>query len=253
MVQDRFDAFAETFDWIHTFKGDIPFWVQQAKRGGGRLLEIGCGTGRTTWEIADAGFPVVGLDISQAMLEMAESKRPFHPDAATVILKYADMRNFKLGIKFPVIIMPGRTFEYALTKDEQIQTLECCIEHLNNSGYIVIFVLGPPTKNLTERKEQFKKNVRNLNSGNVCRYFVRKSYDWPKQITVVWQRLEEIAPDGDILREWRIDPLQFRWSKVEELEKLGQELDLKVVARFSDWLRRPYMEGDNCLIYIYQK
>lgn len=253
MALDQFEALAETFDWFHTFKGDIPFWIYQAKRGGGRVLEIGCGTGRTTWEIADAGFPVVGLDISQSMLKMAASKRPLHPHAATVIFKHADMRNFNLGIKFPLIIMPGRSFEHALTKAEQIKTLECCINHLNDAGHIIVFVLSVPHEDGLENIEQFTKNVLNPNTGNLCRYFIRKSYDWENQITTLWQRLEEITPDGDLLREWNCEPLQLRWSKAEDLEKLGQELNLTVVARFSDWLKRPYKEGDSCLIYIYRK
>ena len=253
MNRESFDLLAETYDWIHTFKGDIQFWIHHAKQGGGRVLELGCGTGRITWEVAGAGFPVVALDISPGMLKLADAKRALYPDAASVIFKCEDMRKFKLGIKFPVIIMPGRSFEHILTTDDQIETLKNCVDHLNDQGKIIIFVFGPPPDDADEKSEEFHGNIINPDSGNLCRYSTRQSIDRERQIITVRQRLEELSANGDIYREWIYAPIQYRWSTAEELEKLGHALNLKIVGRYSDWLKKPYKKGDRYLIYIYQK
>jgi len=43
---------------------------------GGRVLDVGCGAGRTSTVLAAAGFDVVGLDISRPMLGLAAAEDP---------------------------------------------------------------------------------------------------------------------------------------------------------------------------------
>ncbi len=42
--------------------GDIAFYLDYARRFGGPILELGVGTGRVAWALAEAGYEVVGLD-----------------------------------------------------------------------------------------------------------------------------------------------------------------------------------------------
>jgi len=53
---------------------------------GGRVLDLGCGTGRTTGPLADRGYDVVGVDISEEMVARARERHPgvtFRVDDAT--------------------------------------------------------------------------------------------------------------------------------------------------------------------------
>jgi ubiquinone/menaquinone biosynthesis C-methylase UbiE len=54
---------------------DILFYRNAARKYGDPVLELGCGTGRVTLAIAEAGYRIVGLDISKKMLERAMAKR----------------------------------------------------------------------------------------------------------------------------------------------------------------------------------
>lgn len=45
------------------FSADIPFYLDRAKRLGGKALELACGTGRITIPLAEAGINIWGLDI----------------------------------------------------------------------------------------------------------------------------------------------------------------------------------------------
>ena len=72
---DRYDSWAGVYDSIYSYvREDIPFYVEAAKDAGGPVLELGCGTGRVTIPIAEAGVDVVGLDSSEAMLDAASRK-----------------------------------------------------------------------------------------------------------------------------------------------------------------------------------
>ena len=53
---------------------EIQFYQRLAKRCGGPILEVACGTGRLTIPLAMAGHQIVGLDVSEPMLRLAKQK-----------------------------------------------------------------------------------------------------------------------------------------------------------------------------------
>src|ERR1700757_1413082 len=87
---------------------DIPFYCTAARQYGDPVLELGCGTGRITLAIAEAGGRITGLDISERMLQQAAVKRAALPKEARerVHLAQADMTRFDLGVKFRTILIP---------------------------------------------------------------------------------------------------------------------------------------------------
>lgn len=54
------------------------------------ILDLGCGSGYSTYTIDDLGFSVVGIDYSQEMIDFAQKQRPH---AAPVEFIKADIRN----------------------------------------------------------------------------------------------------------------------------------------------------------------
>jgi ubiquinone/menaquinone biosynthesis C-methylase UbiE len=54
---------------------DLPALVRQHVRGT-RALDFGCGTGRSTRFLRDLAFEVIGVDISQIMLDQARARDP---------------------------------------------------------------------------------------------------------------------------------------------------------------------------------
>lgn len=46
------------------------------RTAGGRALDFGCGAGRSTRLLRDLGFDVIGVDVSEAMVELARSADP---------------------------------------------------------------------------------------------------------------------------------------------------------------------------------
>lgn len=119
---------------------DILFYRNAARKYGDPVLELGCGTGRITLAIAEAGYRIVGLDISEKMLQRAVAKRHALRREARerVHLVQGDMTGFDLGEKFRSIIIPFRPFQHLLDTDEQMNCLECVRKHLAPAGRLIV-------------------------------------------------------------------------------------------------------------------
>jgi ubiquinone/menaquinone biosynthesis C-methylase UbiE len=68
---EGWDAYAPYYDWENARtmgRRDVRFWTGVAQRVGGRVLELGSGTGRLTVPLTRAGIPIIGIDRSPAML-----------------------------------------------------------------------------------------------------------------------------------------------------------------------------------------
>jgi SAM-dependent methyltransferase len=116
--------------------GDVAFYRDAAHEFGDPVLELGCGTGRITLALAEAGHPVTGLDISERMLERCKEKRATLPTEAheRVHLVQGNMVRFDLGEKFRLIIIPFRPMQHLLEVEDQVSCLESVRKHLSADG-----------------------------------------------------------------------------------------------------------------------
>ncbi len=153
MPTPEYDAFAAFYDLEYSHKeNDLDFYLDLAEEYGGPILEIGVGTGRVALDLAQHGFTVVGIDNSAAMLKSAHKncQRSAHKDR--IVLHQADMRNFSLHQRFPLVVMPFRAFLHNLTQDDQLATLAQIKKHLKADG-ILAFDLFVPLYNVMAQDE----------------------------------------------------------------------------------------------------
>jgi SAM-dependent methyltransferase len=71
------DEYAPFYDWENAQtlgRRDVPFWLRIASSARGPVLELGCGTGRVSQPLADAGVELVGIDRSAPMLGRARER-----------------------------------------------------------------------------------------------------------------------------------------------------------------------------------
>jgi len=123
------------------FMGDTSFYIREAKKARGPVLEVGCGTGRVYLPLLSAGVDAHGIDISRGMLQVLEKKAASF--GLSPKIKLADMRNFRLPQKFALIIVPFRAFLHNLTIDDQLSSLKCFRRHLAPGGKLMINFFYP--------------------------------------------------------------------------------------------------------------
>ena len=87
----------------------MDFYVDLAKETTGSVLELGCGTGRVLLPTARAGFDVTGIDLSEDMLEVLQTKLVDEPEDVQqrVRIVRADIRDFALGARFELVTVPA--------------------------------------------------------------------------------------------------------------------------------------------------
>jgi ubiquinone/menaquinone biosynthesis C-methylase UbiE len=124
---------------------DIPFYLEYAQKIGGEILELGCGTGRIAIPLAEAGYTVTGLDLSDSMLDVFKAKMENLSEKVKNRIKCikGDMSNFSLNVKYGLIIAPFRAFQ-SLTEESDInKCLTYVREHLSEEGIFIVNVFRP--------------------------------------------------------------------------------------------------------------
>lgn len=134
--------------------GDIPFYLNAAAAADGPVLELGSGTGRVAHALSAAGINVTGIENSPEFLEIAEDKSGPQPSLGTLPrFVQADIREFDLNNRFPLIIAPFRTFHALLTPEEQVSALQSIGPHLSSEGRLILHLFDPPLDDLSSFKK----------------------------------------------------------------------------------------------------
>ena len=236
-----YDAWADQLIAGSPVEGDAEFYVEQARRLGGPVLDVGCGTGRIAIALAEQGVDVVGLDLSAPMLRVAERKRArLTPEVArrlTFVL--ADMTDFALDRTFPLIVTPARSFQFMLTPAAQRAALASMRRHLRPDGALVLELFDPrldwcvPNESATEPSRA--ATIRNPVTGLDVRVeVIERTPDPMRQlIEEVW-RYTELDESGREVRA-AIERLVLRWTLRSELRHLAELAGFAVDAEYGDF------------------
>ena len=112
------------------------------------MLEIGVGSGRVAVPTALAGIPVVGVDTSEAMLELA--RRRAAPHGLDLTLVRADMRDLPDLGTFPLVTVPFRAFLHLRDDGERLAVLRSLHERLEPGGTLAFDVFHPDPLDIAE-------------------------------------------------------------------------------------------------------
>lgn len=238
---DSYDSIYEPLP--DALQGDIAFYAELAARGGGPVLEIGCGTGRVALALAHAGFAVTGIDRAQEMLEQAAAKRAAlaHAIAARLTLARADMRDFALGRRFATILLPFRTFHLLLSERDQRNCLGCIARHLESGGRVAIHLFDAPEDIIARSEEPVLGRERGISRRTGRRVEAHAgdcSVDAARQIRREIWHYRELDERGTPLREQRLE-LAVRWIRRAEMRALLEAAGLAIEAELGDFAGRP--------------
>ena len=165
---------------------DIPFYINLAKQTGSPVLECGCGTGRILIPIASAGIQIVGIDLSEEMLNIAMTKIQRKKVQSRVQLIKNDMTRIRSKLvrtkRFSLIIITFNSFlclvpddienKQGITpKDLQERAIKNLHDILKDEGIIAIDVFNPDFRNFPSRAVRHNFTKKDQNTGKAISFF----------------------------------------------------------------------------------
>jgi SAM-dependent methyltransferase len=235
---------------------DIPFYLDYAKKYNGLVLELGCGTGRVSLELAKAGHSITGLDLSEKMLEIFRNKVKILPDDLQnrIEIINGNMSNFNIDKKYSLIIAPFRVFQL-LTKDTDIKNcLNCIKKHLDSNGVFIINVFRP-NKLLDESwcsGENIQWEREDPNTGfHVIKKDLRERIDIKNQIIYPKFIFEIVDKNGNV--EKITDDLELKYYYYDQLKEILDRNGFTVIEEYGRYDKTGIENGRELIMICSQK
>lgn len=127
-----YDMFMDNVDY-HQWCSYAITLLHQYGMQDGTLVEIGCGTGTGTMLFAKAGYDMIGIDISQEMLEIAESKK----ESEDIVYVLQDATELELPFPVPAMVSIGDSMNYITDYGDFMQVLKKVRQFLEPDGIFV--------------------------------------------------------------------------------------------------------------------
>lgn len=234
MTQDLYSD-ARLYDLLFPVdEAGVDFYCAEADGKGGRVLELGCGTGHKLIPIAVDGHPSVGLDLSPDML--TEARRKADERGVSVEWRQGDMRDFDLGGEFDLIFIAANALLHLHEADDIVQCFRAVKRHLAPGGRFAFDVFNPNVRLLAgaDGTRRPRTSFTDPDRGDV-RVDVDDAYDAAAQVTRgTWYF------STDFERDFQKVSLEVRSIFPQELPVLLERGGLRLVKRFGGWDGSPF-------------
>jgi len=215
-------------DWYHDVSDiDATVAAIAALAGDASVLELGVGTGRLALPLAERGVHVVGVDASQAMLNLLAQKDPDR--SVTAVL--GDMAQLATGdgaeqiaeaAPYGVVFAAFNTLFNLTSPEAQAQCLRDVFGLLKPGGYLVIEGFVPPKDGLGEGGV----SVRDVTPEGAVITVSRHDAD----TQVIRGHHVEMTAAGNRLRPWML-----HYRTPAQLDETAGNVGFELDARWSDW------------------
>jgi SAM-dependent methyltransferase len=199
---------------------------------GGRVLELGIGTGRVAFPLAALGVEVHGIDASPAIVRQLRAK----PGGEAVPVTIGDMAEVPVDGDFSLVFVVFNTFFMLTTQEAQERCFRNVAAHLPPGGRFLLQVFVPDTSRIERGEHLAVKNV-----GLDMVRLDASVFDAPAQRSDTTQI--RITESGIRLVHARI-----RFAYPPELDQMARLAGLELESRWSSFARDPF--GDDSPIHV---
>jgi ubiquinone/menaquinone biosynthesis C-methylase UbiE len=225
------DDYAAFYDWENARtlgRRDVPFWRGLALGAGGRVLELGCGTGRVLVPLARAGVPIVGVDRSAPMLARARRRLRRRPGPARGTLVRADIRQlpFDGAEPFPLVMAPYGILQSLIRERDLAATLES-VARVTAPGGLFGIDLVPDLPRWDEYRRHVSLRGTGLRRGTHLTLVESVRQDPRRRLTIFDQ--EYVERRGRARRTHRFS-LVFRTLSVPQMRRRVERAGFEVEA-----------------------
>ncbi|WP_454190930.1 class I SAM-dependent methyltransferase [Paenibacillus sp. Marseille-Q7038] len=218
--------------------GDVAFYLERLSNMKGKVLEVGCGSGRVLIPLLQAGIDIEGLDNSAAML--TSCRRRCDELNLTAALYNNEMRNFSLANKYDAIIIPGGSFQLIEGREQAISTLNHLYSYLTPRGRLIMDLFIPT---------DFNANFTSTKTWNTPQNEVIILEERRTEVNILEQRIVSLLKyekwkDGNLIQT-ELQRLPLSWYGNYEFDDLLNRLGYEEIIKSANYkfLNRPVIDG----------
>jgi SAM-dependent methyltransferase len=222
-----YDAIAELYDpWSRSVTEDVPFYVGEARKAGGPVVELGIGTGRIAVPTAAAGVSVIGVDSSPRMLDVCRRQAEAAGVTERLDLRLGDISDPPVTERVALVTCPFRSYLHLADGVARVRALRSARELLVPGGRLIFDVFAPRRDDIEETHGRWLEREPGI--------FERADWDERKRTLTLSVR----GQGGEAT-------MQLTWMSADEwraaLEEAGFEVD-----RVYGWFDyRPYRHQED--------
>ena len=231
------DAIADIYDDMHAIPADDAVALIADLARGGKILELGVGTGRVALPLAARGLEVHGVDVSDAMIERLRAK----PGADRVRIVKGDFTDAIAGSDFSVAFVAFNTFFAIASLEKQKACFANVSKQLAKGGTFVLECFVPDAA-------RFEGGQALRTGGMTAERVVLEATRYDRNAQMLDAQLIVISTSGT-----RLIPLQLRYCYPAELDLMAELAGMRLRERFASWSRAPFTQTSMNHVSIYEK
>jgi SAM-dependent methyltransferase len=229
-----YDNIARIYDpWSRSVVEDVGFYVEEAVRAGGPVLELGVGTGRIAVPTAVAGIHVIGVDASRGMLDVAREAAELAGVAELVDLRHGDLREPPVEGEFPLVTIPFRSLLHMETDGDRRTALRAVHALVAPKGRFIFDVFAPGAEDIADTHGR-----------------------WLEREPGIWERADWNEKTRTLILRVRGDDgeaeMSLAWLSVAEWRTLLAEVGFEVEKLYG-WFDRSRWAGGEDSVWVCRK
>jgi SAM-dependent methyltransferase len=229
----EYDPIAEIYDeWISSDLGDVDFYVTEAQRSGGPLVELGVGTGRVAIPIARAGVRVIGVDASEGMLAICRRRAEEEGVLGLLDLRVGDFQEPPVDEQVPLVTSPFRALSHLMDEPARRRALAAAHRLLEPGGRLIFDVATPDPGQVSPSSETWEERE----AGS----WERAEWDWDRRVLNIAIRRDRTGEAGETM-------LRLAWVTREEWREALERVGFEIRACYGWFDRRPCAPGGHTI------
>ena len=243
---EAYTGFASVYD---LFMDNIPYraWCDYVtsllKEYGvedGLVLDLGCGTGKLTRLLAGEGYDMIGVDLSEEMLEVALEHEM--EDPKQILYLQQDMREFELYGTVRAIVSICDSMNYLEDYEDLVQVLKLANNYLDPKG-VFVFDMNTVYKYREQLGEQTIAENREESS------FIWENYFDENEMINEYDLTLFIREEDGRYSKYEETHYQKAFEIREVLEAV-KEAGMELVAVYDAFTREPVKETSDRVYFI---
>jgi SAM-dependent methyltransferase len=231
MSASPYDAIVQLYDpWSRSVTEDVGFYVAEARKADGPVVELGVGTGRIAVPIAQKGVHVIGIDSSAAMLESCRRRARAAGVEKRLDLRLGDLRDPPVraheGIE--AVLCPFRSYLHLPDDIARRDALRAVHRLLPPGGRLVFDVFAPAADDIADTHGRWLEREPGIH----------ERAEWDEEARTL--TLSVRGPSGETT-------MALAWISAGEWQGLLEAAAFVVEACYGWFDRSPYDGGEDMI------